>query len=86
MANRYIVHISIGRNEPKYARECCEYQVERYMQDLKSTDILAIETSDYIYPISIRVIDCYLMDYKKVVFSFPVKPTKNIRIKLIINR
>jgi hypothetical protein len=86
MTNRYIVHTSIGRNEPKYVREYCEYQVDRYIQDLKLTDILTIETSDYIYPISIRVIDCYLMDYKKVVFSFPVKPTKDIRIKLIINR
>lgn len=85
MSNRSIAHISIGRNEPKYIREYCEYQVEKYVYGLKPTDRISFDTSDYIYNISIKITRCISNGYCKVIVALPVKPSKDIQLKIIIN-
>ena len=85
MANKSIAHISIGRNEPKYVRERCEYQVEKYVYGLKPTDKISFNTSDYIYSIGIVVTKQMSNGYCKVIISLPVKPFKDIQLKIIIN-
>lgn len=85
MASKSIAHISIGRNEPKYVRECCEYQVEKYVYGLKPTDRISFDTSDYIYAISIKITKHVSNGYCKVIVSLPVKPSKDIQLRIIIN-
>lgn len=85
MANKSIAHISIGRNEPKYVREYCAYQVEKYVYGLKSTDRISYDTSDYIYAINIKNTKQISNGYCKVIVSLPVKPSKDIQLRIIIN-
>lgn len=85
MISKSVAHISIGRNEPKYIRECCEYQVEKYVYGLKPTDKISFDTSDYIYNISIKVTMYVSNGYCKVIIALPVKPFKDIQLKITIN-
>lgn len=85
MTKQSVVRISIGRNEPKYIRECCEFQVEKYIYGLKPTDRISFETSDYIYNMSIKVTRYVSNEYRKVIISMPVKPYKDIHLKIIID-
>lgn len=85
MSNKSIAHISIGRNEPKYIREYCEYQVEKYVYGLKPTDRISFDTSDYIYAINIKSTKQMSNGYCKVIVSLQVKPSKDIHLKIIIN-
>lgn len=85
MTKKPTIHISIGLNECVYNGKRSVYQVEKYVYGLKSTDHISYDTSDYIYSIKIHNVDCNLMEYRKLIIELPVKPTKNIRLKLMIN-
>ena len=85
MPNKFIAYISIGRNEPKYIREYCSFQVEKYIYGLKPTDKISFETSDYIYGIDIKATRDILNGYCKVIISLQVKPDRDIKLKIAIN-
>lgn len=85
MTNKSIANISIGYNECRYVRDCCAYQVEKYVYGLKPTDKISFNTSDYIYSINIKVMNYTSNGYGKVLISLPVKPYKNIRLRIVIN-
>jgi hypothetical protein len=85
MPNKSIARISIGCNEPKYIRDCCEFQVEKYVYGLKPADKVSFETSDYIYNMSMKTTREISNGYCKVIISMPVKPSKDIHLKITIN-
>ena len=75
-----VMHFSLGMNEFIYNRDICMYQVERYIPGILASDNVEISTFDYIYSIQ-------AVPYRdEVVIFIPLKPTKDIRIKLTITR
>lgn len=75
-----VMYISLGLNEFVYNRDICMYLVERYIPGVLPNDKIKLDTFDYIYSIEAR-------SYRdKIIIFIPLKPKKDIRIKLSITR